>query len=181
MFNVYSFRIIQKGYDCFIHINDLLFATIRKIKADLWSVQMMSNMEKYDIRREKGINSNYILTQEGQGQVLGVVFMPILWYPSQSLRFETVSGDVYRFFVRNIFSFHWEWRRKGITIIEGVEDIVQKDESGIIRVMQDLTDETWLILLGIFFSIRRKDKLTLGIYSYSRKFLSKPEDREILN
>ena len=55
------------------------------------------------------------------------------------------------------------------TVVETVEDIVQGNKSGVITLSSYLNESNLLILTGVFLSLRRKQRLSFGLYNLNRR------------
>lgn len=164
----YKISQIENGYKVFL--DDTLFGIIEEGRKNKWYIHIEALDDNFIIQRKAGIPSCYTVFSEADAEKIGEIALPVFFPFSGSTRFETVVkyGEI-EWTSKNFLSLHWAWLINQEVVVEAVEDIVQKENSGIIRFSGSFGSIHLLVMAGIFLSFRRKQYLTLGLYQKSKR------------
>lgn len=171
MIQASNYRIEQDGNCYSIFLDDLLFGTIEEDSSKVWFLTIRATAEYFSICKKRLVNSAYEIKDLVTDKEIGSIAVPLLFSFYSTVTFISVEDLKFNWVVHNFFSLHWEWQLSGTSIVEAIEDIVQKSNSGMLHVSTMHPKLPHFIILGIFLSIRRKQKLTLGLYNFTSKIL----------
>ena len=173
MVQAYSYRIENSDNCYWVYLNEILLGTLDKGTKDTWHVNIELSGDNLLFTKLGFLKSSIYIQDLNSGESIGCISVPLLPIFFQKFKFIYKGGEKMVWVGRNFFSFHWLWRRNKKTVLETVEDLVQGDKSGVITLSSYLNESNLLILTGIYLSLRRKRKLSLGLYNLSRRLAGK--------
>lgn len=173
MVQAYSYRIVNSDNCYWVYLNEILLGTLDKGANDTWHVNIELSGDNFLFTRLGFMKSSIYIQDINSGESIGSISVPLLPIFYQKFKFFYKGGGKMVWVGRNFFSFHWLWRRNRKTVLETVEDIVQGDKCGVITLSSYLNESNLLILTGIYLSLRRKRKLTFGLYNLNRRLAGK--------
>ena len=156
MIIAYSYR-LQYTDNCYsLFLDGILLATIKRIDAGTWYVNVKFNGDRYLFVRTGWLNRSVQVHNIKAGENLGDISLPVFPLFFRRSTFLLNTGAAICWHSLNLFSFHWAWKSGGNILLEGVEDFVIAGNSGVIKLHAYQHESYMLIIAGIFLSISRK-------------------------
>ena len=169
MVQAYSYR-IESTHNChWVYLNEILLGTLYKGTGNNWHVNIDISGDQFFFTRLGFLKSSIYIQDIHSGETIGSINIPLSPLFFQRFKFVFKGGKKMVWVGKNFFSFHWLWKINKKTVVETVEDIVQGNKSGVITLSSYLNESNLLILTGVFLSLRRKQRLSFGLYNLNRR------------
>lgn len=149
-------------------MNELLFGTIEKGKSATWFINLNGSAGNFTLTNNGIFRKNILVEDIDTNNRIAHIKFPLLTSIIPRVKL-IASNRTYSWVSKNFFSFYWRWEQQETIIIETIEDIVKRDNSGIITLKTYSEQSNLLIITGIFLSLLRKKRLTLGLYNFYNK------------
>jgi hypothetical protein len=171
MVQAYSYR-IESTHNCYwVYLNEILLGTLDKGTRNTWHVNIEISGDQFLFSKSGFLKSSINILDINSGESIGRITIPLIPFFFQKFKFVYKGGKKMVWVGKNFFSFHWLWKINKKTVVETIEDIVEGNKSGVITLSSYLTESNLLILIGVFLSLRRKNKLSFGLYNLNRRGL----------
>jgi hypothetical protein len=165
----YSYR-IKYADDCYwIFLDEILLATITPAEQNSWLVNIKISGDYYLFTKSGRLNPSVSIHNINEEEGLGNISMPLFPVIFQRSVFLRNDGTKISWISKSFFCFHWVWKLNDAILLEGVEDFVRSDNSGVIKLSAYQHESYLLIIAGIFLSIRRRRRLLFGLFNVQRK------------
>lgn len=161
----YNYRIKYTAGLCLIFLDEILLATIQQRCESNWDVNIKISGQNYVFAKPGKLNSPVSIHDINAGEKLGNISVPLFPFFFRSSVFLRENKPSISWCSKNFYSFHWVWKQGDDTMLEGVEDFVSGDNSGVIKLSSYLDEPYLLIIIGIFLSISRKRRGIFGLFN----------------
>lgn len=169
MVEAYNYR-IKNSDDCYwIYLNEMLFGTIEKGKSGKWYINLQGRGEQYSFRSVGFLNKMIMIRDIDSSEDIACIRFPFFVSVFPRVKYIPKNNRKLKWVSKNIFSICWRWEYKDEVIIETIEDLAERNNSGIITLASYNENANLLIATGVFLSLWRKRQLTFGLYRYYNK------------
>jgi len=176
----YNYRIKYTAGLCLIFLDEILLATIQQRCESNWDVNIKISGQNYVFAKPGKLNSPVSIHDINAGEKLGNISVPLFPFFFRSSVFLRENKPSISWCSKNFYSFHWVWKQGDDTMLEGVEDFVSGDNSGVIKLSSYLDEPYLLIIIGIFLSISRKRRGIFGLFNMKQEKANEKERQHYL-
>jgi len=173
MVQAYSYRIEYSNNCHWVYLNEILLGTVDKGSGNTWHVNIEISGDNFLFTKFGVLRSSFYIQDINSGESVGNIMMPLFPIFFQKFKFVHKGGKKLYWVGKNFFSFHWMWKLNKNTIIETVEDIVVGNKTGVITLSSYINESNLLIITGIFLSLRRKSRLSFGLFDLQNRHQTK--------
>ena len=169
MVEAYNYK-IKNTVDCYwIYLNETLFGTIEKNKSGKWYINLQGRGGHYVFRNGGFLNKMIIIQDIDSNEDIASIRFPVLASVFPRVKYIPKNNRKLTWVSKNFFSICWRWEQQDEVIIETMEDLAERNNSGIITLASYNENANLLIATGVFLSLWRKRQLTFGLYNYYKK------------
>lgn len=176
----YNYRIKYADGLCLVFLDEILLATIQQRCESKWEVNIKISGQNYVFAKPGKLNSPVSIHDINAGEKLGNISVPLFPFFFRSSVFLRENKPSISWCSKNFYSIHWIWKQGDDIMLEGVEDFMSADNSGVIKLSANLDEPFLLIITGIFLSMSRKRRGIYGLFSKKQNKANETENQHHL-